>query len=295
LRPAFLPAPVEIKTAEISLTPETIDWQNATLQYQALAMHGSFQVPALCAQAAPCPATFTLEPGDANAAMLQSALLGRREGFFGTMLADLGGSQHRVWPSLTGSVQWKTLDAGRLTVRNAVATIRIDGSSLAIRSFDGETLGGTIHASGSMEVQSGIPHWSLDVQLRGVQPSEAAAIFKEKWGAGSGNLDAQLNLSGTSAADLSSSATGHVQFTWLKGGLALTGATSPLARFDRWTGEGSIAGSTVTLTNGTIARGSSATAVHGRIGFDRQLHLIAQTGESAVRVTGTLAHPALVH
>jgi hypothetical protein len=295
LRPGFLPAPVEIKTAEITLTPGTIDWQSVALQYQALAMHGSLQVPANCTQPTPCPATFTLQPEDMNAAILQSAVQGRRDGFLGQMLADLSGSQSHVWPSLTGTAEWKAFDVGRLTLRNAAAAVDIDGTSLRIRSFDGETLGGTLHATGAMQVESGIPHWSLDVQLKGVQSSEAAAIFKEKWGAGSGDLEAQLNLSGSSAADLSSSATGHVQFNWLKGGLGLSGTASPLARFDRWTGEGSVAGSTLTLTQSRLTRGDDSTTVRGRIGFDRQLNLTVQTGKGAMKVGGTLAHPALAH
>jgi hypothetical protein len=295
LRPAFLPAPVEIETAEIALTPEMIGWQNVAFQYQGLAMHGSLQYPPACNQPAQCPATFALQPGDASAAVLQSALQGRREGFFGQMLADLGGSQIHAWPSLAGSVQWKTLDLDRLPLQNAIAAVSIRETSLNIRSLDGETLGGTMHATGTMVVESGIPHWSLDVQLEGVQPSQAAAIFRERWGSGTADLETQLNLSGTSSADLASSATGHVQFTWTKGGLGAAGAASPLAHFDRWTGAGSIAGSTVTLASGTITRGNIATTVQGQIGFDRRMNLTLQTSTGDVTVTGTLAHPALAH
>jgi AsmA family len=290
LRPAFLPAPVEIETAEIALTPEMIGWQNVAFQYQGLAMHGSLQYPAACNQPAQCPATFALQPGDASAAVLESALQGRREGFFGQMLADLGGAQIHAWPSLAGSVQWKTLDLDRLPLQNAMAAVSIEETSLNLRSLDGETLGGTMHATGTMVVESGIPHWSLDVQLKGVQPSLAAAIFRERWGSGMADLETQLNLSGTSSGDLASSATGHVQFTWTKGGL---GAVSPLAHFDRWTGAGSVAGSTVTLARGTITRGNSATTVQGQIGFDRRLNLTLQTSTGDVTVAGTLAHPAL--
>jgi hypothetical protein len=295
LRPAFLPAPLEIETAEIALTPEMIGWQNVAFQYQGLAMRGSLQYPAACNQPAPCPATFALQPGDASAAVLQSALQGRREGFFGQMLADLGGSQIHAWPSLAGSAQWKTLDLDRLPLQNAIAAVSIEGTRLNIRSLDGETLGGTMHATGTMVVESGIPHWSLDVQFKDVQPSQAAAIFRERWGSGTADLETQLNLSGTSSADLASSATGHVQFTWTKGGLNAVGAASPLAHFDRWTGAGSVAGSTVTLARGTITRGKDATAVQGQIGFDRRMDLTLQTSTGDVKVAGTLAHPALAH
>jgi len=293
MRPAFLPAPVEIESAEVALSPETVAWQNVAFQYQGLAMHGSLQFPAGCSQ--PCPGTFTLQPGDASAAVLESAVQGRREGFFGQMLADLGGSQIRVWPPLTGAVQWKTLALDRLEVQNATAAVSVDGASLNLQSLDGETLGGTLHATGTMTVQSGIPHWALEVQLKGIQPSQAATLFKERWGGGTANLDATLNLSGASAADLASSTAGHVRFTWLKGGLSVAGPTSPLTRFDRWTGDGSIAGNTVTLANSTITRGNGTTTVQGQIGFDRRLNLKLQSGKTASKVAGTLEHPTLAH
>lgn len=293
MRPSFLPAPVEIESAEIALSPELIDWQNVALQYQGLAMHGSLQVPAACTPPGPCPGTFALQPGDASAAVLESALQGRREGFFGQMLADLGGSQNRVWPSLTGTVQWKTLDLDQLTVKNAVATVSIDGASLNLRSFDGETLGGTLHAAGAMAVQSGSPHWTLDVQLKNVQPSEMAALFKERWGEGMADMDTTLNMSGTSATDLASSATGRYRLTWLRGGLPATGSAPALARFDRWEANGTIAGSTMTLANSTMTRGTNATSVQGQVGFDRRLNLTLQSGKTTTKVDGTLAHPTL--
>lgn len=292
LQPGYLPAPVEIESAEVALTPETIDWQNVAFTYQDLAMRGSLQFPAACVQPTPCAATFALEPGDSSAAVLESALQGRREGFFGQMLADLGGSQRHAWPPLSGTVHWRALALDRLSIQNAVAAVSVDDSSLNLQSFDGETLGGTIHATATMAVQSGIPHWALELHLKNVQAAAAAALFKERWGDGTANLDATLHLSGASAAELASSATGQLQATWLKGGFAVAGPPSPLARFDRWTTEGSIAGSTITLTNGTMTRGGSTTTVQGQIGFDRRVNLTLQSGKSAVKVTGTLAHPA---
>jgi hypothetical protein len=293
LRPAFLPAPVEIAAAEIGLTTELVDWENVALEYQGLAMHGSMQLPAVCSQPAPCPAIFMLQPEDANAAMLQAALQGRREGFFGKMLADLGGAQNRAWPPLSGAVQWKALDLGRLPLRNAVAAVDVVGTTLTVRSLDAETLGGTIHAAGTMAVENGIPHWRLDVVMKGVQAAQAAAIFREHWGMGTANVEANLNLSGASSADLISSTTGNLQFTWVNGGLGSTSPASPLARFDRWTATGTVAGSTVTLASGTMMRGGNSSTVRGEVAFDRRLKLNLMTAKGSLRIGGTLSRPVV--
>ena len=74
LRPAFLPAPVAVESAEISLTPEEISWQNVTLVYKAMPLRGSIQFPAMCNQPVACPASFTLAADALDAATVEAAL-----------------------------------------------------------------------------------------------------------------------------------------------------------------------------------------------------------------------------
>jgi AsmA family/AsmA-like C-terminal region len=292
LRPSFLQAPVEIASAELDLTRATTSWQNVAFHYQGLAMRGSLTLPVSCSQAAPCPATFTLQPGDTDTATLELTLAGKRPGFFGQMLADLGEAHSAAWPPLHGTVQWGSLTVGRLTLHNASGAVNVNGTELALDSLDGSALGGTIHATGGMALEKGMPQWHLDVRLNGVKAADAGALFKEHWGTGTAIGDVQLTMSGWHMQDLGAAAAGSFRLTWLNGGLP---GVLPVARFDRWTTDGTIANSTLTITDGGMRHGGVTTPVRGTVGFDRRINLRVETRKSSVQVGGTLERPVVTH
>jgi AsmA family/AsmA-like C-terminal region len=292
LRPGFLPAPVDIASADIDFSPATIAWQNVAFHYQDLSMHGSLQLPATCAQGASCPATFALQPGDMDCATVESLVAGKRPGFFGQMLADLGQSRIAGWPPLHGTVQWSTLNVGHLALHNASAMVDVAGTSLTLDSLDAGAMGGTLHAKGDMSVENGTPHWNLTARLTGIKAPEAAAAFRERWGTGTASGEVQLKFSGLQTSDLTSSAVGTFALTWTNGELSGGGAT-PLARFDRWAATGTIQNKTVTLTTGKIVLGTNAIAASGDIGFDRGLNLALKTGRGSMVVGGTLVKPSI--
>ena len=71
----------------------------------------------------------------------------------------------------------------------------------------------------------GHPAYSLDLNWSGISVSQSAAIFHEKWGAGTVSGKATLALEGYSASDLASSAHGTFQWDWVNGTL-VAGAPS---------------------------------------------------------------------
>lgn len=296
LRPAFLRTPVEVATADVVLTPDKVSWQNVALRFQRMAMRGSIQFPVHCMQETPCPAIFTLQSESLSAGALNSALAGSRQGFLGQMLANaLGQEKTSAWPPLRGSIQCAAFSLGKLTLDAATAAVTVSGRKLSIESADGSTLGGMLHASGEMDVASGVPNWNLDVRLTGARPGVGGEIFREQWGAGVVNGEARLTMKGYSTPDLASSANGDVRFTWQNGGLASAseGNGSPLEHFDRWSASGTVADGLITLASGGLSRSGRLVAVRGTISFDRQLNLSLQTRRGPIKIGGTLAHPVL--
>ena len=81
-------------------------------------------------------------------------------------------------------------------------------------------------------------------------------------------------------------------FVWQNGALGgqcVAALESPLTRFDRWTGKGTIAKSALTLTSGGISREAKTSALRGSITFDRDLDLTLETRRGAVKIGWTLA------
>jgi hypothetical protein len=294
LKPAFLPAPVDVESAEVDLTPDEVVWQNVAFTYQKMPMQGTIRFPTTCNQAVACPATFTLAPGLLNAATIEAAV-GRGNGFFGQILTNALGERLSAWPALEGEIRCDGLELGQLVLRNVATSVSVEGNKLTVSSLDAAAWGGTLHGSGAMTVEDGTPHWQLHVRVAGAGTREVAESFGEQWGSGTMSGDADLTMSGYRTEDLASSAAGNFSFSWQNGALAGVGGTAeaPLARFDRWAGKGTIAKDALTLTSGGISRESRTSAVRGSITFDRDLNLTVETRRGAVKITGTLAQPAM--
>jgi len=294
LHPGFLPDPVEVATADVTMSPEQVAWQNASFRFRHIGMHGSLQFPFVCSPPGTCPAMFTVQSESLDAGALQAALSGHKAGFLGNFLEDaLGRDKSSDWPPLHGSIQCGQLNIGSLALGNVAASVEIDEKKLWLQSIDATAFGGSVHAGGTMEVKGGIPQWHFDVRLMGVKPASAGEIFQEQWGSGALNGEATLDLHGYSASDLASSASGDFRFTWQKGmlGTVANASSMPLNHFDRWNAAGSIAKGSLTLASGGLSRSGRLIPVRGTIGFDRKINLTVQTRRGPATVDGTLAQP----
>ena len=291
LHPAFLHAPLDVDSADLNLGSEQISWQNAAIRWNGIAMHGSLQFPAVCDQSTPCPSAFTLQAPSLSASAIESALASEQRGFFGQIIADaLGGNRSSAWPPLHGSIQCNALTLDHLLLHNATASVSVSGNRFEIRSLDASAFGGSLHGSGALTVDAGIPRWNLDLRLTSAKPAQIAALFHERWGAGTINGNAKLSMTGLTTASLVSTTAGNFYFNWQNGALAHVAASStPLAHFARWTASGSIVNNSAKVT-GILTRAGRPIPMHGTIGFDRHLDLILP----GTHIGGTLAHPVVV-
>ena len=293
LRPAFLPAPVEVEAAEINLTPLEVSWQNVALHYQGTAMHGSIQYPAVCNQPVPCPAMFTLVTEPLDATKIEVALGGSGAGFFSHLLTSaLGEGSTATWPPLRGELQCTALDLGKLPLRSVTASLGVEGNKLTLTSLDASALGGSLRASGEMAIEDNAPHWNLNVRVTGATAADAGAVFGEQWGSGTLSGEVHLKMSGYRTEDLASSASGDFSFTWQNGALPAQSGVAPLEHFEKWSAKGTIAKNTLTLTSGGISNAARTNPLRGTIGFDRDLDLTLETRRGPVKIAGTLAQPA---
>ncbi|MBT9332122.1 AsmA family protein [Paracidobacterium acidisoli] len=297
IRTSFLPDPLQIPSATLTLEPGAVVWNNASAVFHGIPVHGSVSFQTSCAAAGtgPCPIGFSLETNTLDAAALQSALLGA--GAHGELLDAIlahVGSQHHMWPVLNGSVRVAALEIGDMALHNVAASVSIADTNVHIASLDAEAFGGTMHAVGSLNAGTPRPVWKLDVQLTGVHGAEASSLFHERWGAGTLNADVQFTALGFTEDNLTSSATGDFHFDWRNGTLPTAGTTAlPLPHFDHWTGEGTIGNSRLTLTRSQLSHGSRSATILGTVTFARQVDLNAVAPSGTFRLTGSMAHPAV--
>jgi len=316
----WLPEPVEIASATANFSPGKVIWSNAAVTVNGIAARGSFTYPFPCPVEENCggteepAATFNLDIPNLDAGSLESALMGagRRNELLSAILAQVG-RKTAPWPPLDGVVHIGALGLASLTLHDARGSISVRGSHLKITSLDAAALGGSLNVAGSVETGGSHPVYSLNLNWSGVSVSQVAALFHEKWGAGTANGTASLTLEGYSTADLVASARGAFQWDWSRGSIGSIGSGTPLAaqaasaslertslnslqtakfspvHFARWRASGTIGNKALKFDPA-----DKTNPVTGTITFDRSLDLSwPAADDSTVRIGGTFAHPTL--
>jgi AsmA family/AsmA-like C-terminal region len=323
----WLPEPVLISTATANFSSGKATWSNASFSVNGINARGSSTYPLHCDITEACTGHFNLEIPTLDAAALESALMGagRHGELLSTILAQVE-RKTAPWPQVDGTVHVGSVAMGSLVLRNVRGSLGVHGNHLEIASLDSETLGGSLHANGSVEASGNRPLYTLNLTWTGVDLSQSAATFHESWGTGTMNGGAKVTLAGYSASDFASSAHGAFHWEWRNGSLSqfapleatsapdasstprVTQATDepPLAEaeevhhlnpsskfapehFTRWTASGLIDGGLLKLP-----AADQANPVTGTIGFDRKLDLLWPTSpQDTLHVGGSLAHPVL--
>jgi uncharacterized protein involved in outer membrane biogenesis len=298
LKPRWLPEPMEISTATAQFSGDTLTWANAAVSVNGIEAKGSVTYRLSCENPQGCPAQASLDFATLDLAALQSAILGTgRHGELLQAILSQVESPAPPWPALNATIHAQTLALGNLTFANAIANATVSDHRLTIVSLDAAALGGSAHAAGSAEAASGGPNYALNLTLTGVRLAEVAGLFNEKWGTGTLNAQTSLKLHGYS--NLPASTTGEFHWT-LNGdwsGMPLLYPAAPPKKKSKpapWFAAGTIANQTLSLSQGPAV---------GTITFDRHIDLnwsapepaqpSAQTPPPAVRLSGTLAHPAI--
>jgi hypothetical protein len=301
----WLPEPVEIASAAAEFGGDRVRWSNMSVSVNGIAVRGSADAALRCNETDVCPMHFNLDIPNLDAATLQSALLGagRHGELLETILAQVE-RQTSSWPAMSGQAQVESFALGTLALHNARVSLSVQDHQVKIASLDAAALGGSVHASGTVEASGSRPRYSLDTSWSAVSVAQVAALFNEKWAA-SGTMDggAKLVLTGYSSANLASSAQGTFHWVWNSGSLlgptgtgaakvvnTSLGADPNPRRFGQWSASGTVANGTLTLD-----KAGAANPVSGTISFDRKLDLVwpGATDAQPVQLGGTLAHPVI--
>jgi hypothetical protein len=298
-QPSYLAEPVHIATATATISPAEVRWNGVTGTLGTTHFTGNLRIPLPCLAA--CERHFDLTAATVNFGALAASLRGEDEGVMQEFINRVR-SRSQDWPLLDGTIHIARLNAGQVEIANASADLTLRDGSLEVRSLDGRTLGGVLHAMGAVALAS-TPSYDAEVQLRHISAPELAQLLKEHWGPGTLDLYGDLAMSGTTASSLSSSAKGTLHWSWASGALPQLTST-PLHRFDRWSGDGKVAKGAVAFTSSEVTNGGATTVVSGTIGSDRSLDLKVATtpkdstqtetaAASSISMSGTLAAPVV--
>ncbi len=303
-QPPWLRAPIDMQAADAAFAPGMLRWSTAAAAIglpgvSRIRLAGSAEFPLHCQ--GPCATHFSLNSPALDGGQLQAALTFGQASLFGGLL---NGSHARL-PALEGSLHTTLLTLGKLPVHNVSAILTTghtseadENTALTLQGLDGETLGGTLHLRGTLDLLthnalgSMVPRYTLHAIVTGASAAQAAALWHESWGPGTLDGTAELELAGTTAPELMSTSKGTFQASWSSGDLP-----PALPHFTSWDGTGTFGSEGLQLTQSTLFGGSRTLTnmLTGTIGWDRVLALKRSGTPDAPpgSITGTLAFPLL--
>jgi hypothetical protein len=270
----FLANAVMISSATLHMDNGGLRWDPVEFSYGPVKGTATLELPEKCAEPEVCPPKFTIRFGDVDAAAVQAALLGAREK--GTLLSSLLNrikpNSPPAWPQLDGTVTADSLVLGPVTLTKVTAAVKIAPTGAEVPSFDAGLLGGTL--SGKVTLLAGDkPNYQGEASFTKISPAQLGQLAAMNWSGGTVSGGGKLELAGYTDADLGKSAKGALHFEWqhgtISGAGSSTGAGVPpaLTRFDRWSGDATVADGGLTLQQTEAQRGSRKTPMDATITF----------------------------
>jgi len=246
-------------------------WDPVEFSYGPVKGIATVEVPVACAGTVECPRRFTAKFATLDASAVQAALLGAHEPgtLLSTVLARLKPNAAPSWPPLEGTAEIGTLLMGPFKLTHVQAAVKVLPAGADVPAFDATLLGGAAHGSASL-VLGDKPAYKLDATLTRANPAQVGALAGMTWSGGELNGSGKVELSGYTDEDLGASAKGTIHFDWQRGSAGGgTGSAVPpaLARFDRWSGDVTIAGGGMAIAENQVKRGAKKSRVEAAVTF----------------------------
>ena len=257
---------LQISQATLHLGGADRRWDPVSFSYGPLKGVAQVRIPVSCEPPAQCQTQLDVRFTTLDSAALQAALLGTRKSstLISSVIARLTPSSVAPWPAFEGTVSADTFTVGPVTLRNAVIGLKMQATGADLASIEADLLGGQIHGKGALSNTSK-PAYSIEAQFEKLSPTAVCQLLGLQCKGKSIDGNGKVELSGFAGADLAASAKGRIHFDWRQGsitGYADSSSVPPrLAKFDHWTGEGSIAAGVVSIQKSLVQQGPHTSTV----------------------------------
>jgi hypothetical protein len=288
-----LNAPVEIASADVSLTPDIFKLKDLSATAGGMHWTGSILRPRVCPETT-CASQVDLHADEISGEKL-SLLLNpniHKQPWY----RILTGSPRQSGAALRGLSVEGTLRTDRLAIGDLVAEgvrtqVKLEDGHLHLSDFRGTVLGGRHTGDWEADFTKDPPAYMLTGALEKVSLSQLAQPMHSNWIAGTARGSYEMTLSGWNEADLHASARGTLALFARDGTLTRLGPAGTL-KFGRLEAIFTTGESLVVVSEGKLENAQGLYEVSGVASFAHQLDLkfLRDAGHGFV-VSGTLEDP----
>ena len=214
-----LNVPVEISSAVLNLTPDSVSLEKIVMQTGVTHWTGSVRATRPCA-AGDCMFQFDLSADQLSTSELNewfTAHVAKRPWY------RVLNAQEQAGPSpLVSAKAAGTLRVGRLEIRKFTATqlatqFELDRGKIKLNNLRGQLLQGTHVGNWTIDVVSQPPHYQAAGTLQNISLAQVSALTNDSWVTGTGDAKFEGTSSGFSLADVLANTNATINFTLRNG------------------------------------------------------------------------------
>ena len=190
---------------------------------------------------------------------------------------------------------------GRFSIQNLIASnvsanLQIKSSTVSIRDFKADLLGGHHEGNWDADFTASPPKFYGSGVMNNIAMAHVSDLMHDQWATGTLAGQYTIGLVGLDKAQLSDSATGSADFKWMAGSvrhITLESKTAPLS-FTSFKGEIAVRNKTVSCKLCVLRMPGTDYIVAGSAGLDRSLDLrLERSGAPEYAISGPLDKPTV--
>jgi hypothetical protein len=288
--------PIEINTALLTLTPDTVTLQRISAQTGSTHWNGAVARARLC-PARPCVFQFNLSADQVSAADLEEWFTSHPAKRPWYRLSSSTDKADEPSPLLTmqarGNLRVGKFAVQRLVTTQLSAQLELEQAKITLTNLRAQLLQGTHRGRWTIDFSRQPWRYEASGSLQSVSLAQLSALMNNNWSTGTADARVALTASGTRMPDLLNHADGELQFTVRNGTfprLDLPGAPKPFP-VHKFTGELRLKSGEWALQAGKLDSHDGIYQVRGTASPGTGLDLLLTRGDDvAWNVTGTLAN-----
>ncbi|MGA8153537.1 MAG: AsmA family protein [Terriglobales bacterium] len=288
-------APLQIASANLTLTPDRTLVQNINASVAGTLWHGSLALPRPCAANEACLVTFDLHADELAIDRLNQLLNPNvRPRPWYRFLSSASGTPYLLTANASGRLTANRVVAGKLVQNHFSANLELKSGLLRLSDLHADILGGKHVGEWKADFTSKPPQYSGAGTVERVELGQLAEAMNDGWIMGSATATYRASASGLTSDEFLASAIGTLQVQAWEGSLphiVLTEKAAPLqirgltARFALHNGK-------LEVENGKLLSADGIYQISGTASFSRVLNLkLTREGAPSFDITGTLSAP----
>ena len=292
-----LNTPLDIASANLTLTPEQVNVQNLAVSAADTSWRGSLVAARPCTMTITCAVHFDLHANEIALDRLNQLLNPRvrKEPWYRILSSSVSsGTPYFSALSASGKLAADRVVIDKLVARRVTTNIELKNRQLRLSELRADVLGGQHKGEWKADFTAKPPQYSGSGTFQGVVLGQLAEAMKDGWIAGTATASYRATTSGLTAQELFSSATASFQIDVSAGTLphiALTDGAAPL-QIRHLTAHLALRDGKLDIQAGKLETATDVFHLSGTASLTQTLNL-KLTRESApgFSITGTLTEP----